>query len=171
MPISSLWVILSVLLPSGNEFLPHDLHLSRCEVHYDKKTSAIQISATVFIDDLELALEKRGFADLKLLTTEEHSDAEEAIAAYFDEKLVIIVDGKPRKALYLGKEMGDDIFAAWFYLEIPDLIPEMEIEVTYDLLMEIFDDQRNIVRLSFENKKPEYFLFDHQDKSGKLSIK
>ena len=65
----------------------HDVHLSKSEVNYDSKTQTIQVSISLFLDDMEVALAARGIEDVKLFSSYEAANAEEAIEVYLSEKL------------------------------------------------------------------------------------
>lgn len=152
-------------------YTTHDLHVSRCEIVYDTESHALQVTLNIFIDDLETALLSEGKGNLFLCTKKEDPRADQFIAEYLGKTLKINVDEETTDMVFLGKEAGDDIFALWCYLEIPDIEPKEVIEVSYDLLMEIYDDQRNIVKLSYSKTTQAHFLFDHKKFTGNLIIK
>ena len=138
----------------------HDIHISKCDIKDDTEESALQITIHIFIDDLELSMERDGQANLHILTEKEHEDVDSLIENYINEHLIINVDGMLVKPYYLGKEISDDLMAAWCYLEVTD-IPYIDyMEVTYDVLMELYNDQRNIVTVKKDKDRKAYFLFD-----------
>ena len=163
-------ISISTSVLNGYSIVDHDLHLSKCEVFYDQKTTSIHITLHIFIDDLEKALRTTGHNDLRICTEREDAQADTFIGEYIDSKLKINVDGIDLKMNFLGKEISDDLFAAWCYLEIADVHPQQTIIVSYDLLMEIFNDQRNIVSVEFDKERNSYFLFDKKSFEGKLEL-
>ena len=61
---------------------------------------------------------------------------------------------------YLGKEISKDLAAAWVYLEVKDIKSLKALKVKYDLLTEVFDDQKNIIQIKGPNKQKGFFLFE-----------
>jgi len=127
--------------------LIHDLHMSNCEIEYKAEESVIQISLRVFIDDLEAALVKRGTENLYLCTKKEHSEAENYITEYISEMFKIYVDGKEIPHKFIGKEMSEDLAAVWCYLEINNISINTALSIENQVLMDLFDDQRNLTKV------------------------
>lgn len=127
---------------------PHDYHLSNVEIEYNAKAQALQIIMHIFIDDLEDAIANAGVEQkLYLCTDREVEDADQYISDYISSKFAIMVDDKPVDYVFLGKETSPDIIAMDCYLEVEDLTSASEIAISNDLLMEVFEDQVNIIKL------------------------
>lgn len=149
----------------------HEFHLSKCDIEYNHQDHALQMTLNLFIDDLEKALEQTGVKGMYILTEKESEYAESHIADYLKSKLRVSVDGRRQEITYLGKEAGEDLSSMWCYLEIPQVYPRSSIQVEIDILLEVFDDQRNIVKLQFDKKTKNYFIFEKNDFAGTLSLK
>jgi len=137
----------------------HDLHLSKSTVNYKTTDETLQITVNIFIDDLELALYEMGYDSLHLFTIDESEMADEYIADYINEYFTIEIDGYTVHPTWLGKEMSDDYQAAWCYLEVPELPSLKKMKVSNRILIDIYDDQRNIVQVEKNNRRIEDFLF------------
>ncbi len=148
----------------------HEFHLSKCDIDYSKEESTLQISISIFIDDLEMTLKEQGHDSLKICTQSEAPHAESLIFGYIQEHLVIEVDGKPAQLTWVGKEVSEDLAAVWSYLQIDNVDPKESIAVTNDILMASFDDQQNVVKLTMDKHRKSFFLFDRKEFAGTLNL-
>lgn len=143
----------------------HPIHLTKASVEFNAETKTLQISMHIFLDDLELALETRGAApNLQLCTPKEHPKGEQYLISYLREQFHIQVDEKPIAFKFIGKEISEDFLAAWCYLEIEGVEAFKSLKVTNKILMEIYDDQRNIVQVKGPNQRKVYFMFDSKQR-------
>ncbi|MBT8220429.1 MAG: hypothetical protein KJP00_11415 [Bacteroidia bacterium] len=141
---------LSSLQPFSLSLEPfaHDFHLSNVEIEYNAKAQSLQMIMHLFIDDLEDGIAQSGVdKKLYLCTEREVEGADQYIRDYISSKFSVSVDGQPMEYVFLGKETSEDIVAMDCYLEIENLNSVSEIEISNDLLMEVFDDQVNIIKL------------------------
>ena len=124
----------------------------------------------IFIDDLETALAASGHAGLFICTEKEAPDAETYIGDYLNNNLIISVDGVNQQFEFLGKEVSEDLQAVWCYMEIVDIQCNEAISVENNVLLEIFDDQKNIVRLNMDSGEKAMFILEHSNNSGTLRL-
>lgn len=148
----------------------HDIHLSKCDVEYNKEEKSVQISLRVFIDDFELALTEGGASDLFLCTKKEHPDALKYMEAYLRENFKIQTDDEELSFDFIGKEISDDLAAVWCYLEIPNVEFKRNFTIINKVFMELYADQRNIVKVKLDKDTKEHFLFDPSDYTGKIDL-
>ncbi len=158
-----------ILLFSPSVFV-HDIHLSKCDVEYNKEEKSVEVSLRVFIDDFELALTERGATDLFLCTKKEHPDALSYMEAYLKENFKIQIDDEELSFDFIGKEISEDLAAVWCYLEIPNVEFERNFTVINKVFMELYADQRNIVKVKLDENTKEHFLFDPSDYTGKIDL-
>lgn len=137
----------------------HEFHLSQCMINYDADASSLQITLHIFIDDLELALQEQGVEKQFVGTERETETADKYIERYLQQRLRLLVNQNSVTCTYLGKEVSDDLSAVWCYLEVSDITQLGALDVRYNLLMEIFDDQKNIINIKGPEEKQAYFLF------------
>lgn len=148
----------------------HDFHLSKCEIEYSQSELSLQISISLFIDDLELALQQEGFDSLRICTQKEAPEAEQLILAYLDKNLQLTVDNQSAQLEWVGKEASEDLAAVWCYLQISGINPQKKISIRNEVLMELFEDQQNLVKLKYSQDKKSFFLFDKSEYSGILEL-
>ena len=150
-----------------NDFF-HDFHLSKAEVHYNEQNQSLEISLHIFVDDLELAMIELGMENPNFSTSYEHVKADSLLAAYLADHFSVTVDGHRVNFTFLGKEDGEDLTAIWCYLEGKNIPSPKRIRVQNRLLLDLFDDQKNIVAFTSATKN-EFILFDH--KKQEITIK
>ena len=159
MPMLSVVLFFSLIFGNPVVTSVHEFHLSKTTVNYDSEEMAIQISTSLFIDDLELALKEMGYDSLKICTRKEKENAELFIHDYLKEHLVVEIDGKKLNLSFLGKEQSDDLAAVWCYLEVYDIPDFKEISITNTILTRQFDDQKNITMVQVDKERIAHILF------------
>ena len=146
-------------------FITHDIHVSKSEVEYNEAAQAIQISTHIFIDDLELDIYNHlGASNLKIGTEKEADSADYHIYQYLQDYLIFNVNEKPVSYNFVGKELSEDLLAIWVYLEIPEIGGIDSITIQYDVLMELYDDQKNIMSLRTPMDGKSFYLFHSKHK-------
>ena len=132
----------------------HPFHVSVTEVKYKEDRRSLQISSRIFLDDLELAL--RGYTGDENLDITDEGDWEflnERLGNYLVER-ISFKDQKGRKypISYVGAEIEEDVM--WCYLEIEKVKKLSRIEVTNEVITEVWSDQENLVHFrAFEKVK------------------
>lgn len=147
----------------------HDFHLSKSEVYYNRVNQSLEVSLHLFIDDLEVAMQNAGIDETFIATSKEIENADSLISQYLNDHFSITVDGKEIEFNFLGKEDSDDLLAIWCYLEGEQVTNPREIQIKNKLLVEVFDDQKNIVAFSSE-KKQEFLLFDLKKQVATIAL-
>lgn len=150
--------------------LPHAFHVSKCLIEYNTAESAIQISLHVFIDDTEAALRLQGIDQLYICTAKEAVTADDHIAAYLTKKLRLEVNGQVVTPVYLGKEVTEDFAGMWCYLEVTDIKDMQELTIENEILMDAFEDQKNIINVIGPRNQSEMFLFQKGESREKLAF-
>lgn len=148
----------------------HEFHLSKSLMEYNQEEKALQVSMHIFLDDLEEALRKQGKDQLYICTTKESEDAEMHLEAYLRDHFKITINGQAVEYNFLGKEASEDYQAAWCYVEVENISELKEIEVVNDLLLEVFDDQKNVIQLIGPNKKRGVLLLQKGRTKEKVSF-
>ncbi|HPG08186.1 MAG TPA: hypothetical protein P5275_06880 [Saprospiraceae bacterium] len=170
LPLLLIGVIAGWWIPGEfSEATFHDLHISKTELAYNPEDQAIQMSLHIFTDDLERGIEAmNGATDLKISTEHEKEEATQWIYDYLSTHLQLTIDGERRAFDWVGKEPTPDYQAVWIYLEIPGIPAVQDLEVRYDVLMELYDDQRNILMVMDPQGKRTYHLFEPKQKTVEI---
>jgi hypothetical protein len=105
-----------------------------------------------------------------LATEDEASQADEFIEKYLNAKFALAIDDKNVAYNFLGKIYDNDIMIC--YLEVPkiDIRAATTISVQNEVLMDIFEEQKNVVHFKIENQKKSFVLIRENNK-GMLNLK
>lgn len=163
MVLSGFWFGIHLLLVSMSA---HDFHVSVTELDIHSQKREINVAMHIFIDDLEKGLVKMGAGDSLFLGTGfERADADEWIETYLMGHFTIRLDDTPAQFEWVGRELSDDLQAIWIYLTA-DLPPADDgiLEITHDLLMEVYDDQKNLLNLRVDRQQISSLLFSGRKK-------
>ena len=148
--------------------IDHEFHVSKCQITYAEKENSLHISLHVFIDDLEEALRQRGKDKLFLCTEKEAEDADQYIAAYLTDRLNIEVNQEEVSFDFIGKEVSEDLAAVWCYLEVTGVSELKSLKVQNKLLLETFEDQKNIISIKGPGGKKGFFLLQNGDDTDEV---
>ena len=160
-------ILASFFLLSGFKSGAHEFYLSVTEIEYNNEKQSLQIITRVFIDDFEDVLNERYGADLQLSEEAEEGAVADNISKYLKQKLRLQVNGEELQLNYLGKEYDADQLV--LYIEVENLAPFNRIEVTNEILTDLFDDQKNVVHVKV-NDKTKSLLLMRQQETEKLTF-
>lgn len=159
--MQSFFLIISLLLnPYKGNKVAHDFHISRCEINYETTSGDVQISAHIFIDDLEDAIKSTNKKQVNIGTSKEIADCDFMIESYIKNKLKISSGNKQLSYSILGKEVTTDKLAVWCHFEVLGIKNIKSLHLTNTILTEIYNDQKNIVDFTVDNKKKGFTIFD-----------
>ncbi|WP_321344513.1 DUF6702 family protein [uncultured Draconibacterium sp.] len=145
----------------------HPFYVSICQVNYNQQNQSLEISVKIFADDLLVALSEEGHEKLYIGEDKENEHTDEYIFNYLTDKIHFSVNENEVQANFVGKEMEKDV--VWTYLEINDIAQLNDIEVSCNLLTDVFSDQSNIIQVN-KNGKIKNLLLSKRDTSGRLNF-
>ncbi len=122
--------------------------MSITDMEYNPTTKSLQISMKLFVDDLELVLEKEQDVKCFLGTEKEHTRTNEFIKAYVSTHFFVEQSKGSLPLTYVGKEVDKDY--AWIYLEVKNFKVKDETLLTNSMLTEYFKEQTNKVNYKKE---------------------
>ena len=165
-----MYTVLVYLLPFFLSGVSHEFHVSRCEIVYRSESRSLEITQHMFADDVEQGLIRAaGIKEPLHLSTElETSIADSVLQIYLASSLKVAVDGKPVELDYLGREPGEDNSAMWVYTEGSNCLLSGEVTIRYDILVEVFPDQKNILSFRKDNGDKRMFLMDRSNPEVKF---
>ncbi len=148
--------LLAALFLSG--IAQHDFHVSLGRMAVEGKQAVLQIR--LFQDDLELGLQS--FHDDEDLRLQVNQTTDSLFMIYLNEKLVIKHGGEVLKGIVATS--GEDIlngYPVWWYtLTYASTSPIEGLDINNQVLMEIFDDQQNVFRITHypSDKEKMYYM-------------
>ena len=143
-------------------FTAHKYYLSLTQIEYRSEKQSIQITINVFMNDIEVALNKDYNIDLKLDTKKELKDNDVYFIKYLNDRLHFKVDNFSKKFNYIGKEYEGDL--VFFYLEIENIKEVNSIEIENKILTKHFPEQQNLIKSKVKKKHKSMLLTAKNDK-------
>ena len=157
-----LGLILIVILPLLAFTTVHKYYVSVTQIDYIEEREELQLTSRIFIDDLEKLLRQRYDESITLAGDNESDKVDLYLGKYLRQKIGVKINGETRTLSFLGKEYEDDI--AICYLEISDIQSIKSIEITNTVLFDIFEEQKNIIRMKINSKRKSFILIPENDK-------
>jgi len=117
----------------------HKFYVSVNQIHYVEKKKALEITSRLFIDDIDLALEKKYGKKTYLGTQKETAESTELLKKYIKEKFTIKINGQQKDIVFLGKEIEDNVLIC--YLTIKNTSKIASLEIKDIILMELYEQQ------------------------------
>ena len=136
-------LLLLIAVPLLTSAVDHKFYASITKMEYVKEKQSLQIISKIFVDDLEDVLQERYDESLSLNTPKETDREESFMQEYLNKKFEIVINGEKVTYSYIGREYDIDIVK--IYLEVTGVSEIKSLEVTNEILMEMFEDQQNII--------------------------
>lgn len=136
----------------------HTLHQSTAEADYNAKAQKLEVSLTVFINDLELALMRHSE---KLLSIDKTPAAEfdEHLLSYLSQHFVLSdALGQKTELHWVGREVETektDDPAVTLYFEMSASAPMANFTLQHTVFCDLFKDQINLLHLRRGEQKTE----------------
>lgn len=131
-------------------------------VEYKPESKTVQITMRIFIDDLQLAINKEFDHRIELGVSDEDDDYNDLISKYLDKSFLLKINGKKQELHFLGKEYDYDLAILYIEVERIDKIDTIEIDDT--MLMKEYPTQKNIIKLRINDRKKTFFLTEDHHK-------
>ena len=160
------YLLILLILPLM-AFSLHKYYISLCEIEYVEDKQTVQIILGVFIDDLEVTLNKDQDKKLFLATEKEVLNINKVYEAYLNKHFKVTVNQILKSYNFIGKEYDDDIVR--FYLEISNIKQLNTIAITNTSLFRDFESQQNIIKIKV-NKLNKTFYLDKKNANCLLKI-
>ncbi|WP_369049228.1 DUF6702 family protein [Tenacibaculum sp. UWU-22] len=146
----------------------HRYYVSLTQIQYSEKDKSLQIIMNVFMDDIEVALNKEYKIDARLTDKDEVKNINTYFTKYINEHLKITVNNKPVSYNFIGKEYDGKI--VYFYLEIENITDVKTIGIENDVLTAYFPHQKNLIKSNIKGEHHSLLLTKNNDK-GLLNFK
>ena len=128
----------------------HKYYVSLTQVDYNEKSQALQMTMTVFIDDMETTLNNTYAKQFNLDTEKEPEDSNQFFEDYLKKHFQVKLEGKEKQLSYIGKKYEGDV--VYLYFEIEQVEDVKTIEINNNMLMEFFEQQKNMIKLKVKGK-------------------
>ncbi|MCX6849003.1 MAG: hypothetical protein NTY98_08785 [Verrucomicrobia bacterium] len=148
----------------------HSIHSSTAEAEYNAMTKKLEVSLTVFVSDLELALIRQCEREVRIDKTPA-AEFDAQVQAYLAKTFAVTdAAGKVAKMEWVGREMdeasaksGDPAVVLFFEMEVPEGM--VGTTVRNAVFWDLFKDQINLMQMRDGDKKVEIrFTSEHSSK-------
>lgn len=139
------------ILASSFHFKKHPYYISVVDVKYNAQQKSIQLSARLFTNDLEDALEKIQHKKIDVLNPKNKAEVDSVLFTYIKQRLHISINKKDQSLNYVGYEREEE--SIWTYLEIKKITAPKTLSVTTKLLYDYLPSQVNIVHAEINGVK------------------
>jgi len=130
--------------------LSHPFHVSVCEIYHNADTKSLEISMKIFIDDLELSIQKDSAENFKLIEVSPEEIDKKYIESYLIKRFKIKINGEIAELDFLGFEIDND--AILCYLEKMKVKKIELIEINNSIITEVYDDQINLTHFQYKDE-------------------
>ena len=145
------FALVLVLFPLIAASTDHKFYVSTTNVEYVAESQSIQMISKIFIEDIEDVLQVRFGPNVSLDTPKETPEHLELLKNYVKQKFNVYVNGVFVDYEFIGHEYEIDIVKC--YLEIKN-VPELHtIEFENKILIDLFDEQKNIIHVKTPNSR------------------
>ena len=146
----------------------HPVHLSVTNIEYNQQKKKFEVSVRVFIDDFQKIINYKNNITLNLYKSNELPDANRYINQYVYNHLQLKVNGEliPQKKYILTKRKKEDV-TLWLYYDIKYSRNPRTIEVSDNLMTDLYSDQKNLLILTVAGNQ---YPFEFNKKNYKQSI-
>lgn len=138
----------------------HSLHQSTAEAEYNPTTRKLEVSLTVFINDLELALIRQCEREMRIDKTPA-AEFDAQIQIYLAKTFVVTdASGKTAKITWEGRQLdeeskksNDPMVTLFFEIGLPDGPNGKTLR--HSVFHDLFNDQINLLHLRHETRQAE----------------
>ncbi len=154
-------ILFIVIIPLLS-FTAHKYYVSMTIIKYVKEERSVQITMRFFIDDIEKTINNRFKKEFNLTMSEELTETDKFLNLYIHQKFEVRINNKLVEYTFLGKEYDNDVM--FFYLECIDIDDIKSIEIKNKMLLEVFEEQQNYVKLHINDQIKTMVLMKENDK-------
>lgn len=154
-----------ILFLTLTSFSVHKFYVALYQVNYAPEKKMLQITARIFVDDLNNALGKKYQKKINLGSEKESEEDLNLFKKYFSEKFSIKVNGQLKPIQFLSKEMEGDVLICYF--SIKDIHKVNSLEIYNSVITETNSEQQNIMHFNVSGIK-NTLLFTESTSKGLL---
>lgn len=134
----------------------HKFYTAIYQLEFVPKKQMLQVTARIFNDDLNAALENKFHTRIFLGTDKETPDDLVYLKKYLNEKFILKINGQNRPLQFHSKEVEDNVVIC--YLSCKEVTKINTLGVENTILIEIHPEQQNIIQANFNGKKSSLLL-------------
>lgn len=149
-------LLLAVLFTASSYTIMHKFYVSVTQIEFNESQQSLEVISRIFVDDLEDLLKERYDAGIRLNASEENLVVNDYLISYLNQKLIFKVNGEQVHFTFIGKEYEEELIVC--YLEIENVKVLESLEITNQLLLDVFDEQQNIIHVKRGDQRKSLIL-------------
>jgi hypothetical protein len=144
----------------------HPIHLSVTEIYTEEASQELAFSVTFFMDDFGVAAKYEKYAaDINA----GKMTVDDLILNHLEEHLIIKADGQPLEYEIVSKETNfPSVTCQMRFQKAPRKVNSLEVKNT--LLLDMFDDQKNMVNIRIPGKGEGTMILNRKKKQSSVSF-
>ena len=154
-----------LLFLTMTSFSVHKFYVALYQINYVPQKKMLQITARIFVDDLNSAVGKKYTKKINIGSENETDEDLILLKKYLSEKFSVKINGHSRLMNLLSKEMEGDVLIC--YLNIKEVSKVNSIEVYNAINIEGNSEQQNIMHFNVSGVK-NTLLFTESTTKGML---
>lgn len=123
----------------------HPFHVTVVEINHNAADKTLEISCKLFTDDFEKVLRQNYKTKVDLINPPDTKAMDTLVKKYVLSHLSLRADGKPVSFSYLGFERDNE--AVFSYVEVDNIASVKKIDITNNLMHDLFTDQMNLMHV------------------------
>ncbi len=139
----------------------HKFYVSIYHVDYQSQKKRLEITARIFNDDLNFAIEKKYHQKTNLGLANQSPTDIDFLKQYITEHFLVWVNNKPQKIIFVTSEMESNVLVC--YLKCIDIQNIKSLKIKNTALFEVNDSQQNILQVNINGKKQNALLVVDSD--------
>ncbi len=155
-------IYIFILFSLLTSFGLHKFYVAIYQINHDSKKKMIQVTARLFVDDVNDALEKKYHKKTFLGEEKEVPEDELLLKKYLSEKFQLKINGEKKAMNFLSKELENNVLIC--YLNIKDITKIKTLEIENSVITELYDEQQNIIQTNFNGEKQSLLLTSEKTK-------
>ena len=145
----------------------HKYYVGVFQMEHVPAKKVIRMTARIFIDDFEVAIDKKYKQKFYFGSSRELPEAADFLQKYFAENINVKINGRIKAIKYLGKEVEDDILVCYYTIPAEGKVQTVEVRNT--ILFESFPDQQNYIHAKINSNKKS-LLLTNDEQQGTLEF-
>jgi hypothetical protein len=145
----------------------HPIHVSVTEINHNATDKTLEISCKLFTDDFEKVLAQIYKTKVDLINPQDRAAMEKLVNDFIQKHLVLKIDDRPVTLSYLGYEKDND--AVYSYFQVENISSVKKVNITNNILHEMFTDQINLMHIVVDGKRKSVKL-DYPEKEAALNF-
>lgn len=154
--------LLLFIIPLVSFSVAHKFYLALTEIEFNQEQQSVQIIMSVFMDDIELAINNEFDIDAQISTPNQLQNIDDYFLKYLQHHFKLKVNKQEKNYNFIGKEYDGNI--VYFYLEIENISKIQNLEIQNTVLIKNFPDQQNLLKTKINNTHKSLLLSNKNDK-------